>query len=338
MKNTNGHSGKSKFTFIDLFAGIGGIRIAFESVGGKCVYSSELDEDCQITYEENFGETPYGDITKVDLSSIPNHDILTGGFPCQSFSIIGKRMSVRDTRGTMFFEIEKILKAKQPYSLLLENVKQLVTIDGGETFSTMLRKLKDLGYFVHWKVLNALNYGLPQKRERVIIVGFKQNHPFKFPNKKEFRVKLEELLEPDDKIDSKHFISEKIKQKLATKVDVKFDYATIWHENKSGNIGIHDYSCALRANASYNYLLVNGIRRPTPREMLRLMGFPDTFKIKVTDSAIRKQAGNSVVIPMIQAVAEELMLALDQEPKSEAEMIEQFPPIQQKLLNFENAI
>ena len=326
---------QSKLKFIDLFAGIGGIRIAFENVGAECVYSSEWDKDAQATYEANFGEKPDGDIIQVEPNSIPDHDILTGGFPCQSFSIIGKRMGVRDTRGTMFFEIEKILKAKHPYSFLLENVKQLVTINGKETFFTMLQKLKDLGYFVHWKVLNGLDYGWPQKRERVIIVGFKQNHPFKFPDKKETRIKLEELLDPDDKVEAKHFISDRIKQKLAVKVNKKYDYATIWHENKSGNIGIHDYSCALRANASYNYLLVNGTRRPTPREMLRLMGFPENFKIVVNDSAIRKQAGNSVVIPVIQAVAEQIILALKQEPVEEIERVVEYEPVQQPLLMFE---
>lgn len=317
MNNSNPKKTKKQLTFIDLFAGIGGIRTAFERVGSKCVYSSEWDKDCQKTYEANFGEIPDGDITKVDPNSIPDHDILTGGFPCQSFSIIGKRMGVRDTRGTMFFEVEKILKAKQPYAFLLENVKQLVTIDKGETFLTMITKLKDLGYFVHWKVLNALDYGIPQKRERVIIVGFKKNHPFKFPEKKQIRTKLEDILEPEETVDKKHYISETIAQKLTLKVTAQYDYATIWHENKSGNIGIHDFSCALRANASYNYLLVNGKRRLTSRENLRLMGFPDDFKIVLPHTSIRKQAGNSVVIPVIQAVAEEMMKAMDQEAVEE---------------------
>jgi DNA (cytosine-5)-methyltransferase 1 len=224
-------------------------------------------------------------------------------------------MGVRDTRGTMFFEVEKILKAKQPYALLLENVKQLVTIDQGATFKTMISKLQALGYHTHWKVLNALDYGIPQKRERVIIVGFKKNHPFSFPPKKEERVKLEDILEPDDKVDKKHFISEHIASKLKSKVTRAYNCATIWHENKSGNIGVHEFSCALRANASHNYLLVNGKRRLTPRENLRLMGFPDSFKIAVPDRAIRTQAGNSVVIPMIQAVAEEMVKALRLRPE-----------------------
>lgn len=219
-------------------------------------------------------------------------------------------MSLRDTRGTLFFEVEKILKAKQPYAFLLENVKQLVTIDKGDTFKTMITKLRDLGYYTHWKILNALDYGIPQKRERVIIVGFKQNHPFNFPQKKERRVRLEDILEPEEAIDKKHYISGHIANKLKEKVTVSYEYATVWHENKSGNIGIHEFSCALRSNASYNYLLVNGKRRLTSRENLRLMGFPDSFKIVVPHTAIRKQAGNSVVIPVIQAVAEEMMKAL----------------------------
>jgi DNA (cytosine-5)-methyltransferase 1 len=152
-------------------------------------------------------------------------------------------MSVRDTRGTLFFEVEKILKIKHPYAFLLENVKQLVTIDRGETFRTMLSKLHDLGYYTHWKVLNALDYGIPQKRERVIIVGFKNNHPFSFPPKIDKRIKLEDILEPEIQVDKKHYISEYIANKLKQKVNVEYNYATIWHENKrstprGGGLGI----------------------------------------------------------------------------------------------------
>lgn len=297
-----------------MFAGIGGIRLAFENVGGKCVYSSEWDKDCQTTYSANFGERPDGDITMVDPHTIPDHDILTGGFPCQSFSIIGKRMGVRDTRGTLFFRVERILKAKRPHAFLLENVKQLVTIDNGQTFRTMISSLNDLGYHTHWKVLNALDFGIPQKRERVIIVGFRQNRPFRFPQPRERTLTLADLLEPEEMVHSKHHLSERVASKLKVKVGRTFDYPTIWHENKAGNIGIHEYSCALRANASYNYLTVNGKRRLTPRENLRLMGFPDSFNIAVSDSAIRKQAGNSVAIPMIQAVAEEMVKAMRVQP------------------------
>ena len=302
-------------TFIDLFAGIGGIRIGFERVGAKCVFSSEWDEQCQLTYEANFGERPTGDITKIPSAIIPDHDILVGGFPCQSFSIMGGRLGFADTRGTLFFEIERILRDKKPKAFLLENVKQLVGHENGTTFKVILEALDRLGYYVHYKVLNGLDFGVPQKRERIIIVGFLENYPFEFPMGGHKPVlTLSEILEPDEIVDQKHFISEHTKQKLDKIGKQAPDYPTIWHENKSGNIGIHTFSCALRANASYNYLLVNGKRRLTPREMLRLQGFPDAFKIVVSDTHIRKQAGNSVVVPKIEAVAKAMIEAMNKEP------------------------
>jgi DNA (cytosine-5)-methyltransferase 1 len=304
-----------EFTFIDLFAGIGGIRIAFERVGGKCVFSSELDESCQLMYEANFNHRPHGDITKIPSDFIPDHDILTAGFPCQAFSIIGDMLGFADTRGTLFFEIERILSDKRPKAFLLENVKQLVSHDKGRTFKVILTKLERLGYYAHAKILNGLRFGVPQKRERVIIVGFKENHPFKFPDKGiEQQLTLRDILEPDYLVDKKFFISKHIEKKLRERVKIIPDYPTIWHENKAGNIGIHPFSCALRANASYNYLLVNGKRRLTPKEMLRLQGFPDNFKIVVSDTQVRKQAGNSIVIPMIESVAEAMIIAMQKPP------------------------
>lgn len=306
---------KNKLSFIDLFAGIGGIRLAFESAGAECVFSSEWDKAAQETYAANFGERPAGDITKIPTDEIPNHDILTGGFPCQAFSIIGDRKGFADTRGTMFFEIERILIAKQPHAFLLENVRNLTSHDGGRTFQIILDKLHALGYYVHHKVLNGLNFGVPQKRERIMIVGFKENYPFEFPTQGLRKpLKLEDILEDDSVIDQKHFVSDKIKLKIKTK-GVKNTFSpSIWHENKSGNISMHPFSCALRANASYNYLLVDGKRRLTPREMLRLQGFPDSFKMVVTDSEIRKQAGNSVVVPKIEAVAHAMIQAMSKQP------------------------
>ena len=303
------------YTFIDLFAGIGGIRSAFERVGGRCVFSSEIDESCQEMYETNFGHRPYGDITKIPSDFIPDHDILTAGFPCQAFSIIGDMLGFADTRGTLFFEIERILRDKRPKAFLLENVKQLVSHDKGRTFKVILNKLERLGYSVHSKILNGLHYGVPQKRERVIIVGFKENHPFRFPDKGIGKqLTLRDILEPDDLVDKKFFVSKHIEKKLKERVKVIPDYPTIWHENKAGNIGIHPFSCALRANASHNYLLVNGRRRLTPKEMLRLQGFPEYFKIVVSDAQVRKQAGNSVVIPMIESVAEAMIIAMQKPP------------------------
>ena len=160
---------RKTFRFIDLFAGIGGIRIPFDELGYKCVFSSEMDKAACETYKANFGEMPAGDITKISAADIPPHDLLLAGFPCQPFSIMGKMKGFSDTRGTMFFEIERILAYHKPSAVLLENVKQLATHDKGRTLSTILKKLSDLGYFYSYKVLNALDFGLPQKRERIII-------------------------------------------------------------------------------------------------------------------------------------------------------------------------
>lgn len=310
---------KNNFTFIDLFAGIGGIRIAFERNGGKCVFTSEWDKPCQVMYEANFGEKPRGDITKVKADEIPDHDILTGGFPCQAFSIIGNKLGFTDTRGTLFFDVERILKAKQPKAFLLENVKQLVSHNKGRTFKVILERLENLGYFVHYKILNGLDFGVPQKRERIILVGFKEDYPFEFPKNGVAKKTLSDILEPDDQIDKKHFLSDYFYKKLWQKIKEQnkqpITNPSIWHENKGGNIGMHPYSCALRANGSYNYLTVNGKRRLTPREMLRLQGYPDSFKIIVPDTQARKQAGNSVVIPKIQAVARAMIKAMSQKPQ-----------------------
>ena len=311
---------KNKFTFIDLFAGIGGIRIAFERNGGECIFTSEFDEPCQIMYEANFGHKPHGDITKIHVDEIPDHDILTGGFPCQSFSIIGHGRGFGDARGTLFFDVERILRAKQPKAFLLENVKQLASHDGGRTFKVILETLEGLGYHVHYKVLNGLDFGVPQKRERIIIVGFKEDYPFEFPTRGTKMKTLADILELDDQIDKKHFLSDYFKEKIRRRLEEQNKKLTyrpvVLHENKGGNLGIHPYSCALRANGSYNYLTVNGERRLTPREMFRLQGFPDTIKIVVPDTQARKQAGNSVVVPKIQAVARAMVEAMSEKPRN----------------------
>jgi DNA (cytosine-5)-methyltransferase 1 len=307
---------RTKLRFIDLFAGIGGIRIGLERTGAKCVFSSEWDRDAATAYEAYFGDRPAGDITKIKNSEIPDHDILAGGFPCQAFSIIGGMKGFRDTRGTLFFEIERILRAKRPRAFLLENVRNLVSHDRGETFKVILEHLRKLGYHVHWRILNALNYNLPQKRERVIIVGFLQNHPFEWPCPQLLRKTLAEVLEPDQTVDKKHFASEPVRLSVKARLSGKKLPPPPWicHENKAGNISPLPYSCALRAGASYNYLLVNGQRRLTPRENLRLQGFPEDFPVVVPDSAVRKQCGNSVPVAMIDAVARQIVAALDKEP------------------------
>ena len=205
MKNKS----ESSFSFIDLFAGIGGIRIAFEHNCGTCVFSSEWDEIAQKTYKRNFGEIPAGDNTKIDEDQIPDHDVLAAGFPCQPFSIIGDKLGFADTRGTLFFDIERIIKAKKPKAFLLENVRNLVSHDKGRTLKVILTKLSSLGYFLHWKVLNTLDFGLPQKRERVFIVGFMDNYKFNFPKGNSLNTgkTLADILEDEQDVEPKYFAS-----------------------------------------------------------------------------------------------------------------------------------
>lgn len=300
------------FKFIDLFAGIGGIRLGFEHVGGQCVFSSEWDKHAQKTYEANFGEKPHGDITQIDPLDIPDHDILLGGFPCQAFSIIGKMNGFDDTRGTLFFNVANIIKEKQPAAFMLENVKQLKTHDKGNTFRVILKTLEDLGYSVHHTVLNALDFGVPQKRERTFIVGFlNKDTNFNFPIGNA-NYDLNDILENDSDIEEKYFVNDDIKNKSLENLKKEPPYPSIWHQNVSGNVSPLPYSCALRAGASYNYLLVNGVRRPTPRELLRLQGFPDTYKIVVPYTQLRKQAGNSVAVPVIKAIANQMLHSMKQ--------------------------
>ena len=280
------------------------MRIPFESLGGECVFSSEWDTHAQRTYYHNFGEIPKGDITRIDERDIPDHDILLAGFPCQPFSIIGEKQGFADTRGTLFFDIERILAEKKPSAFLLENVKQLASHDRGKTFTVIQSRLLDLGYTVYYEILNALDFGLPQKRERVFIVGFREPIAFAFPTGNGKYKSLSGILEPEDSVDPSLLASEKIQKSRIEKCKVNPFYPSIWHENKGGNISVLPFSCALRAGAaSYNYLLVNGIRRPSGRELLRLQGFPEDFKMVVNITQLRKQTGNSVAIPVVTAIA-----------------------------------
>ena len=295
---------------IDLFAGIGGIRLGFESYGCENVFSSEWDSDAQKMYEANFGEKPHGDINLIDPQAIPNHDILLAGFPCQPFSIAGKGLGFSDTRGTLFFNIESILKAKKPRAFLLENVKRLTTHDNGQTFAVILEKLTSLGYTVYYKIFNSLYFGLPQKRERIYIVGFLNELQFEFPKPLGYYRPLTEFLQQDSEIPASYFLSDTIKQNRLNSVKGTPPYPSIWHQNIGGNISALPYSCALRAGGSYNYLVVNGIRRLTDREMLRLQGFPEDFKIVLPYSGVRKVAGNSVSVPVIKAIANEMIKTL----------------------------
>ncbi len=307
------------FRFIDLFAGIGGIRLGFESVGGYCVFSSEFDENACKTYEANFGERPSGDITKIDAKDIPDFDILLGGFPCQAFSIIGKKEGFEnETCGTLFFEIERILREKLPKAFMLENVRNLIAHDGGKTFKIIRSHLEALGYSVYAKVLNALDFGVPQKRERIIIVGFKDNVLFSFPDPIPVsnRKRLSDILEQN--VSDKYYVKEEIrKSRLMRLKDTNYPKPYISHENMAGSITPHPYSSCLRAGASANYILINDERRPTEREMLRLQGFPDDFKIVVSYGHIKHQTGNSVAVPVIAAVAKQMISTLKQYEESD---------------------
>jgi len=298
--------------FIDLFCGIGGFRYAIERVAEKIgiksegVLSSDIDPDCQKAYEANFGEKPAGDIHHIAAESIPDHDILLAGFPCQPFSIIGHRKGFEDARGTLFFEIARILEAKKPQAFVLENVKLLAGHNGGKTLSRIMDVLRNLGYSVDRRIFNALDFGLPQKRERVFIVGFKSPSHFEWPKGGIPMTPLSNILEK--RVPSEFYASDYIrKRRLAQHQPTK--EPTIWHENKAGHISAYPYSCALRAGASYNYLLVNGERRLTPREMLRLQGFPDAFKIVCNYGQTRKQAGNSLPIPVAESVLFQVFLS-----------------------------
>jgi len=298
--------------FIDLFCGIGGFRYALESAAQsrcletKCVFSSDIDDHCRASYKENFREEPFGDITKVKADMIPEHDLLLAGFPCQPFSIIGQMKGFEDTRGTLFFDIARIIKEKKPAAFLLENVKLLVGHNKGQTIRVIIKTLEDMGYHVEYKVLNALHFGLPQKRERVWIAGFKTKAKMEWPQGGIPMQALSKILE--SKVDPKHMASPHIRAKRLKKGNPTSE-PSIWHENKAGNISIYPFSCALRAGASYNYLLVNGERRLTPREMLRLQGFPDSFKIVCSDTQTRKQAGNSLPVNVAEAVLHEVLKA-----------------------------
>jgi len=304
-------------TFADLFCGIGGFHYAAEHLGLRCVFASEIDAAASAQYERNFGIRPAGDITCIKGESVPDHDILFAGFPCQPFSIIGDMKGTDDERGTLFHDILRVLRAKRPKAVVLENVRQFSSFGRGETLRRLLDGLREIGYDPAWKILNALDFGLPQKRERTIIVGMRSGLDlFHWPSAKEPMKPLSEVLERNP--DRRHFVSENIRRKRRESHAPK-ESPSIWHENKGGNISSHPFSCALRAGASYNYLLVNGVRRLTPREQLRLQGFPERFDIIGSDGAIRKQTGNAVPVPMALAVIREVLDAASKDQRRDNE-------------------
>ena len=299
-----------RLTFADMFCGIGGFHTAAAQLGMSCVFACDIDREARRAYEYNFGIEPLGDITTIAPEDIPDHDLLMAGFPCQPFSIIGDMRGFEDTRGTLFFDLASVIAVKTPPALLLENVRQLSTHDRGRTLSRILEVLRDLGYGVEWKVLNALDFGLAQKRERTFIVGFRDDEgPFEWPEPQGKPPRLESVLERE--VAPRHFASEAIRAKRRAKHRSRYELS-IWHENKGGNVSSHPFSCALRAGASYNYLLVNGERRLTAREMLRLQGFPEWFHLPGSYQQIRKQTGNAVPVNVARAVLAKMTARLSE--------------------------
>ena len=320
-----------KFKFIDLFAGIGGFRLAMQNLGGKCVFTSEWDKEAKRTYKANFGERPFGDITKEATKAfIPDgFDLLCAGFPCQAFSIAGKRGGFEDTRGTLFFDVAEIIKRKQPKAIFLENVKGLRNHNGGKTLATILNVLRnDLGYYVpEPQIVNAKDFGVPQNRERIYIVGF---HPstnitdFNYPEPYAQKVTFADIKEKEVPA-TRYYLSTQYVQTLINhkaRHEGKgngFGYAIIPDDGISnaivvGGMGrernlvldhrITDFTPTTNIKGTVNR---EGIRKMTPREWARLQGFPDEFLIPVSDASSYKQFGNSVAVPAIQATALEIL-------------------------------
>jgi len=313
-----------QFQFIDLFAGIGGIRLAFQNLGGKCVFTSEWDTYSKKTYEANFGEVPFGDITQIPENQIPDHDILLAGFPCQPFSIAGVSKKnalgrahgfLDETQGTLFFDVARIIKHKRPATFLLENVKNLVSHDKGKTFKIIIETLKELDYSIHYKVLDG-KFFVPQHRERIIIVGFDKtvfhgNENFVFPIMGDKKHVIKDILEPE--VNEKYTLSNHLWNYLQ-------EYARKHKAKGNGfGFGLVDLNGVSRTMSARYYkdgaeILIpqesGSPRRLTPRECARLQGFPDRFLIPVSDNQAYKQFGNSVVTPLIQAVGKELIKEL----------------------------
>lgn len=311
-----------KLKFIDLFCGLGGFRIALEKQNCKCVFSSDIDEAVAKVYETNYGEYPSGDITKIDAKDIPDFDILCGGFPCQSFSIAGKRLGFDDARGTMFFEVARILKEKKPKAFMLENVKGLTNHDGGKTLQTILDILDDLGYEVIYRVINSAEYGIPQSRERWYCVGIRKDLNVNIREKENEIFPTEQLLlySLDDVIDDlneykDYTISDIAKsniEKYLFKVKDKTSKYTLAYEIRPSRCqfksnGISPCLTAKMGTGGNNVPVVVELNRKlTEKECLKLMGYPDDYKIGKGSQAY-KQIGNSVIVPILSSIAENLV-------------------------------
>lgn len=307
-------------TFIDLFAGLGGFRIALESMGAKCVYANEWDKSVQKVYTQNFGDMPEGDITKVHESTIPAHDILCAGFPCQAFSISGKQRGFEDSRGTLFFDVARIVKAKKPKVVFMENVKNFATHDNGHTLNVVKHTMEELGYTFYQKVLNAVDYGIPQKRERIYMVCFRNDlkiDRFQYPKSFPLTCHVEDFLLKDESL---------VKNLYVNRPDTYFNgKKDNEYSNKSIRLGIVNkggqgeriYSTkgiAITLSAygggvfskTGGYFINGKTRKLHPRECARIMGYPDSYKICKSANQAYQQFGNSVVIDVLQWIAIEI--------------------------------
>lgn len=301
------------FRFIDLFAGIGGIRLPFDEMGGQCVFSSEIDKFARQTYMANYHDTPQGDITKIPVEKIPAHDLLLAGFPCQPFSQAGLKKGFDDARGTLFFNIANIVRHHRPKVVFLENVKRFQTHDNGNTFAVVKNTLNDLGYQVFAKVLNAKDFGVPQNRERIFIIAIQSEKvDFNFPTSAKCSVKVGNILEKQ--VDNKYTISDKLWQGHQRRKKA--------HKNKGNGFGysLFNENSPYTSTISARYykdgseILIEqqgkNPRKLTPREAARLQGFPETFTIPVSDTQAYRQFGNSVSVPVIRAIAQQLKAIL----------------------------
>ena len=315
-------NGPVRFTFIDLFAGIGGFRLAMQEAGGKCVFSSELNPNARNTYEYNYGELPFGDITDPEVkANIPEQfDILCGGFPCQAFSIAGKQKGFEDTRGTLFFDVAEIIKTHKPKAIFLENVKNLESHDSGRTFQVIRNTLVDLGYVVFHRVLDSAKYGnIPQHRERIFIVGFNReqvDNPFDFyfPVEIDLTKTIHDCIIPGKKPEKYYYRDSHKYYRQLVKDMVNPDTVYQWRRTYCRE-NMNNLCPTLTANmgaGGHNVPLIltdDGIRKLTPKECLNFMGYPDDFGFpdSISESAMYMQAGNSVVVPVMKRIADHIV-------------------------------
>lgn len=328
------------YRFIDLFAGVGGFHLAFGKYGNECVFASEIEPHCQKVYEKNFGMVPAGDITKIEAKDIPDFDILAAGFPCQPFSYAGRLEGFEDkTRGTLFFDILRILKEKRPKMFLLENVKGLKSHQKGETLNTIITCLEEAGYTVYWTILDSHEFGVPQKRERWYCVGFDQNIPFTFPKGTNNKTTLRDIVDielDDPKLRLSDFEIERIKHHFAsTDIRVKHDNSKYDPNTKKGKYGVYSflkpdktlrfhigdaaktqiqeaYYCSLDSVAPAIIVarepkLWDLERRLSVDECRRLQGFPDDFILDESEIQAKRQMGNSIALPVVEAIAKAML-------------------------------